>query len=537
LEKLNLLFVEDNKFDAELMLRELRAAGFDVTARVVMSYSDFVKEVTGAYDAVICDHELPSFDAPTALSYFNKVRNDIPFIVVSGTIREEMALECIKQGASDYLLKDRLTRLPMAIAQARHRCSLISLAQENAAQLRIREEQYRSLVNGITDYAIILLSREGLITTANVATESIYGFKPVDLQGKHVGDLIAHSSEREVSKILDWLATEPENGGLKQEAVQQRKDGSEFIADISLSVIARNQGKGDGFTFIARDITQRIATERERAELLEWERQTRIRSELLYAEAKAHNQLKDEFLATLSHELRTPLGVIVGWTDLLRRNEVATDECVEIIYRNAQSQLHLVDEVLDMSRIISKKLNLHFASIDVSSIIEGVVDSLAVQAKARNITLHTDIRGDLQNAVGDAVRLQQIIWNLVSNAIKFSYDHGVVTVSAASDHGHLFVSVNDNGHGIDPKFLPHVFERFRQEDGSTTRRFGGLGLGLALVKHLTELHGGTAHACSSGKGCGATFTITIPLQQNLASDGAQTAVPHGGSGAFGICIE
>ncbi|MES3020320.1 MAG: ATP-binding protein [Pseudomonadota bacterium] len=245
------------------------------------------------------------------------------------------------------------------------------------------------------------------------------------------------------------------------------------------------------------------------------ERERLLASErALRSEAERMSALKDEFLATLSHELRTPLGAILGWAQILRRGRrgpADIDKGLGIIERNARVQAQLIEDLLDMSRISSGKVRLEAQPVDPCGPIEAALETVRPAAEARGITLAAELDPGAGLVSGDPDRLQQIVWNLLSNAIKFTPRAGRVLVRLARVDDQLEIGVADTGSGIDPAFLGHVFERFRQADGSTTRSYGGLGLGLSIVKSLAELHGGTVRAESPGAGCGATFTVCLPL--------------------------
>jgi signal transduction histidine kinase/CheY-like chemotaxis protein len=241
----------------------------------------------------------------------------------------------------------------------------------------------------------------------------------------------------------------------------------------------------------------------------------------LYTEAQAARQsaeeasrLKDEFLATVSHELRTPLTAMLGWAYLLRAghlDEPSAKNALETIERNARAQSQLIDDLLDVSRIITGKLRLDVRQIDPLSFIDSAIEALRPAAEAKGVRLQKVLDTGVNSIAGDPARLQQVIWNLLSNAIKFTPKGGQVQVRLERVNSHIEIAVSDTGSGISPKFLPHVFDRFRQADQSTTREYGGLGLGLAIVRHLVELHGGTVRAESLGEGEGATFTVLLPL--------------------------
>jgi signal transduction histidine kinase len=265
---------------------------------------------------------------------------------------------------------------------------------------------------------------------------------------------------------------------------------------------------------IEQQEAQLQASHAERGELLERERAAR-------EEAERASSMKDEFVATLSHELRTPLSPILGWVEILRHTGAQDEQTrrgIEVIDRNVRAQAQLVDDLLDMSRIVSGKVRLEIRAVDLAEVIEAAVATVRPAAEAREIRLRVDVDHRAGPVSGDPNRLQQVVWNLLSNAIKFTGRGGLVTVQLTPVGSQVEVVVSDSGKGIAPEFLPHVFERFRQEDSSTTRRHGGLGLGLAIVRQLVELHGGTVRAESAGLDLGATFTVSLPRLTIVAGD-------------------
>jgi signal transduction histidine kinase/ActR/RegA family two-component response regulator len=256
------------------------------------------------------------------------------------------------------------------------------------------------------------------------------------------------------------------------------------------------------------------------AELKERDRRL-AREQLARAEAETANRLKDQFLATVSHELRTPLNAIIGWSHMLRGGKLdptTASRAVETIERNAKAQAQLVEDLLDVSRMITGNLRLNVMSVDVAAVINMAVDCVQLAAATKNIQLEVTLDPSARHVEGDAGRLQQVVWNLLANSIKFTPAGGRILVRLRRLAAGLQVQVSDTGAGISPDFLPFIFDRFRQADGSSTRTQGGLGLGLAIVRHLVELHGGTVKAESEGEGCGATFTIQLPLA--VVSEGA-----------------
>jgi signal transduction histidine kinase/CheY-like chemotaxis protein len=261
------------------------------------------------------------------------------------------------------------------------------------------------------------------------------------------------------------------------------------------------------------DITERKEIEKERELILEREQAARLKAE----EA---NRVKDEFLATLSHELRTPLTAILGWSQMLSNgslDEETVKYAIEVIGRNARNQSQLINDILDVSRIITGKLRVTVKPIEIKSVVESAIEAVQISADLKNININFKYDDSIQTIKGDADRLQQVFWNLLSNAIKFTPQGGAVKIEAEKLTTHVRVSVSDTGQGIEPEFLPYVFDRFRQADGSSTRQHGGLGLGLAIVRHLVEIHGGTVSVASEGVGKGSTFTVDLPLNFEIES--------------------
>ena len=264
---------------------------------------------------------------------------------------------------------------------------------------------------------------------------------------------------------------------------------------------------------LSRYISELQRSEEAREQLL-------LRAERARSEAEAANRIKDEFLATLSHELRTPLTSLLGWSSVLRearRDEKVLKQGLDAIDRNARVQAQLIDDLLDVSRIVSGKLHLDVRPIDVGSVTRAAINVVQPAADAKGITLDYWEQPSLGAISADSARLQQIIWNLLSNAVKFTPHGGKIHIRVEQDDANATVTVSDTGQGIDAEFLPRVFDRFRQADSSTTRSFGGLGLGLAIVRHLVELHGGTVSAYSDGTGKGATFSASFPLLTDRAA--------------------
>ena len=382
----------------------------------------------------------------------------------------------------------------------------------DATQRKLTEErlsQYAAIIRHSAD-AILAVTFDEIITLWNEGAEKMYGYTEAEAVGRPVTMIIPPERRREVSEILDRIRR---GGSVERlETVRVRKDGSRLDVSVTVSPIRDAEGRVVGASTNARDITEHKRAEQERQRLLEEAQAAR-------EEAERVNRQKDEFLATLSHELRTPLTVILGWSRLLRAGgleEKMAARALETIERNAVAQKQLIDDILDVSRIIMGKLTLEEQAVELAPLIEDAVHSVRPAAEAARVELRTAAAAGPCRVTGDPARLQQVVWNLLSSAVKFTPEGGSVEVRLECAGPSARVVVRDTGGGIEPEFLPFVFERFRQADASLTRSRGGLGLGLAIVRHLVELHGGTIRAESEGRGRGATFTVTLPLMTEAA---------------------
>jgi PAS domain S-box-containing protein len=355
----------------------------------------------------------------------------------------------------------------------------------------------------------------------------------IDFVSHYVEEMLGYSVEEWLSTPNFWativhpedkesalrVAAEHFNGG---GGVNQfrwvTKDGRAIFVEGYAAVIRDDEGRPIGMRGVTLDVTERARLREERERLLELEHQARV-------EAEEASRLKDEFLATVSHEVRTPLNAILGYARMLRAGRLkgeAAERAVEIIERNATAQAQLIEDLLDVSRIITGKMRLELRPVEISAVIESALESVRPAAAAKEIHLQTIFSSETGLILGDAARLQQVVWNLLSNAIKFTPKGGRVQVILQRLDSQIEIIVRDKGRGIKADFLPYVFERFRQADGTTTRLAGGLGLGLAIVRHLVELHGGNVMAESEGEGQGATFTVRLPIMAVAADSGLPT---------------
>ena len=356
-----------------------------------------------------------------------------------------------------------------------------------------------------SDDAIVSKTLEGIIVTWNRAAETMFGYTASEAVGQSITMIIPPERLHEETEVL----TRVRRGDRVEhfETIRVHKNGTRVYISLTVSPIRNDEGVIVGASKIARDIGERIRAEEQRELLLSREQDAR-------AEAEKANRIKDEFLATLSHELRTPLNAMLGWTRMLRSGalDAATGaRAVETIERNTRVLIQLVEDVLDVARITTGTMRLEARPVALVPVIEAAIESMRPAARAKRISVGLFLDSAVPPVNGDAARLQQIVWNLVSNAIKFTDADGRVEVHLSQDHSQAEIRVVDTGHGIDPAFLPRVFDRFTQADSSTTRAHAGLGLGLAIVRHLVELHGGVVRASSEGIGRGSTFSIDLPI--------------------------
>lgn len=406
--------------------------------------------------------------------------------------------------------------------------------REYEESLRQSEERFRLLVEGVTDYAIFMLDANGHVVTWNAGAQRISGYSAQEIIGSHFSTFYPQEA-RDSSWPEHELTVAAATGRFDDEGQRLRKGGETFHARVTITSMRDSRGRLIGFAKLTRDLTERRRVEaletagHEREQLLRAERSARMA-------AQRATRLKDEFLATLSHELRTPLSAILGWTQILgtRLDSTRPEDlrrAIEVIDRNARAQVQLIDDLLDMSRVMAGKVRLEMRATNLQEVVTSAVESCEPTARAKGVTLELTL--DPVGAVvsADAERLQQVVWNLLSNAVKFTPQGGRIRVVMTRVGDQVELAVTDTGVGIPAPFLDFVFDRFSQKDSSVSRSFGGLGLGLAICKQLMELHGGGIRASSPGEGQGATFVVTLPLVSGPPSppNGPLHPIPsHGG---------
>jgi PAS domain S-box-containing protein len=338
----------------------------------------------------------------------------------------------------------------------------------------------------------------------NKGAARIFGYAAEEAIGRPITMLLPPDRFQEEATILATLVRGERDDHFETERLT--KDRRRIHISLSVSPIRNRTGRVIGGAKIARDISLRRQLEREREQALAQERNARTLAE-------AANRAKDTFLAMVSHELRSPLSPILSWSRMLRMkalDEAQSARALETIERSARAQAQLIDDLLDISRIVVGKLRLEVGPVSLVSVIEQAVEVARPAADAKQIRLHTVLDTETGAISGDPTRLQQVVWNLLSNAVKFTPKGGRVQITLERVNSHVEIAISDTGQGVSAEFLSHLFERFEQAGTGTTRSHGGLGLGLAIVRHIVELHGGTVVAESGGEGHGATFTVKLP---------------------------
>lgn len=389
----------------------------------------------------------------------------------------------------------------------------ITNRKQTEQELGVQRRLYQSITDNATT-ALFIMDEKQQCAFMNPAAEKLTGYTFAETIGRALYDVVHHTRPDGSPFPLAECPIDqafPTRNQMQGEEIFVHKNGYFYDVAFTASPLLDENGKAVGTVIEVQDITQRKVAEREREKLLASEQEARL-------QAESANRLKDEFLATVSHELRTPLNAIYGWATMVRNSNYDYDvmrRAFEVIERNAHNQNQIISDILDVSRIITGKLNLDLQPLDLEPVINAAIDTVrpAIDGKRINLETFFDKKFAIVSADGD--RIQQIVWNLLSNAVKFTPEEGIIQVSLSYFNGYAEISVSDNGSGIEAEFLPFVFDRFRQADGKTNRQHGGLGLGLAIVRNLIEMHGGSVSVKSEGINNGTTFSVQLPLKAKL----------------------
>lgn len=515
------LLLEDSAFDAELLGETLRATRPEAQLRWVTGRDDFLSELDGGtWDVVLSDHELPGFSGLDALEAVRARSPSLPFIFVSGVIGEDNAVEMLKRGATDYVSKSRLARLPVVIDRALRESA--ALAARSLAEARLQEAdlRYAGVVDALPDYAVLLLDRDGRVLAWNRAATGIFGHTREAMIGRSASVLFL--PEEAARGAFDAELTEALAAGKAEvSGWRQRADGSRLRADGICTPLYAADGTHAGFCKLVHDATAAY----ERAEALRAAKE----------EAERASLAKDRFLAMLSHELRTPLTPIAAAAHVLERFAQVPDrhrDLLPMIRRNVALESRLIDDLLDLTTVAAGKLRLQRAPVDVHALLQRAVDMLGSSPADKSQTLALDLAAQAHVVDADEARLVQVLSNIVRNAVKFTPDGGRIVLRTSDEEGRFVFRCIDTGIGIEPEALPHIFSAFEQAGEGLTRRFGGLGLGLAIAAGLVHEHGGTLTAESAGRDQGAVFTLTLePLGGGLQALPSQDAAPPPAEGA------
>jgi PAS domain S-box-containing protein len=506
-KNLRVLIVEDSPDDAVLLVRELRRSGYDVISERVETREEMRAALTKqTWDLVLADFNMLDFNGIEALTLLKATGLDIPFIIISGSIGEDLAVAAMKAGAHDYLMKGKIARLIPSIERELRDAEIRDQRRRAEEALQYSEARKRAIVNAALD-SIITVDHEGHIIEFNPAAEKTFGYNGRDVIGKPLTDFIIPllSPDSHRDGLNRYMATcESQLLGKRIEMTAIRADGKEFPAELAITRISK--AGPPMFSAYIRDLTEQKAQEdtRRRSQQLE-EQNIRMQEA---------NRLKSEFLANMSHELRTPLNAIIGFSTLMYDGKVGPvcdqhKEYLGDIISSSSHLLQLINDVLDLAKIEAGKMELNVETFSIKDVIDEVYAAMKPLASKRNITIHIEVSGDTELITLDQRKFKQVLYNLLSNAVKFSHDNGEVKIAALREQDQIRLRVEDFGIGIKSDDLPRLFGQFQQLDAGTDRRYQGTGLGLALTRKIIELQQGSI-TVESELGKGSTFIVTIP---------------------------
>ncbi|MET0594229.1 MAG: response regulator [Polyangiaceae bacterium] len=517
LPRARILVVDDHPANLVALVAVLEPLGHEIVR--CSSGEEALRELLAReFALILLDVQMPGMDGfKTAQLIKSRPRcRDVPIIFITALSRDTAhVFRGYSHGAVDYLLK------PFDGDILRSKCSVfveLFLQKEKIKQQAelIRQRDREAAEKRTQERIHLLLDAMPMSVWGSTTNGQTYycsqvwtAYSGLDARESNwFGIDAAHPDD--APRVRAAIRDAFQSGHPLETEVRFRRanDGVHRWHLLRASPDRDDAGNLTGWIGTATDIEEHKRSEQARIELLAQEREAR-------AEAQSANRMKDEFLATVSHELRTPLTAILGWTRIIRGGKLDPARFIrglDVIERNGRAQAAIIDDILDVSRIITGKLRLELDAIDLPAVVQAAIDTVRPAADAKNISIAWQSELPTQRYSGDPDRLQQIVWNLLSNAIKFTPKDGSVEIATTQINSHIEISVRDTGQGIEAHFLPHVFDRFRQADGTSTRRHGGLGLGLAIVRHLVELHGGTVEVDSPGEGQGATFTVRLPVR-------------------------
>jgi PAS domain S-box-containing protein len=521
--RMHILLIEDDPLDAELICERLREEWSDCRITQIQTRDELAEALAGneAFQAILADYSLPQFDGLEALQSVRRVNQDVPFIFVSGAIGEDRAIESQKLGATDYVLKNRLERLGVAVRRAMVEVQERSERQWAQSSLRQAEERFRLVVENVQDHAIVQLDDAGNVTGWNRGAERILGYSEQEILGKHFACFFT-AADRRRGLPNQQLQLARDMGHSENDNWLVRKDGARFWASGVTTALRDDSQRLRGYAKILRDLTER----KQLTEAL------RARAE----ELSETDRRKDEFLAMLAHELRNPLAPILSSLELLVRHGLDDPKlqgAVRTAVRQVRHMARLLDDLLDVSRITRGIITLQKKRVDLRTIINQAIETSRPRLEARKHRLTVSLTPESLPIEADVDRLEQVLVNLFNNAAKYTPTGGEVWVTAdraedlpglapAESNSSLrkcaVVRVRDNGIGIAPEMLPKIWDVFTQSERGLDRSEGGLGVGLTLVKRLVEMHDGAVDVHSEGRNKGVEFTLRFPLVETGCDD-------------------
>lgn len=518
MSQIKIVNVEDYAPSREASSELLRLAGFDVLEAATGSEAlELVARVRP--HLVLLDVKLPDISGHEVCRRLKDDNPSIPILQISASLASSQdRVRGLESGADAYLVKPVEPEELIATIKA-----LLRMREAEEAR-RETEQRYEILFESSSLPTWICDLESFGFLAVNQSAVRQYGYSREEFLAMTIRDIQPAENASDIESNISDIPSALPNAS---EQRHKRKDGTIIEVEVIWHELLF-QGRRAALV-MANDITSRKRSEEEREQLLDKEQKAR-------EAAETANRAKDEFLAIASHELRAPLNAMLGWAQILRStrvDEATLAHAIEIIERSAKTQSRLIEDLLDTARIVSGKLRLDIQPVDLASLIENAVDVLRPASEAKQIEIKLKLNAGREMITGDPDRLQQVVWNLLSNAIKFTPKGGLAEVRLERADPHVRITVSDTGRGISPEYLPFIFDRFHQADSSSTRRSTGLGLGLSLVRHLVELHGGTVYAKSPGEGRGASFIINLPLRAVLPQTSDGEPPVFGGAGVLG----
>ncbi|HNY13097.1 MAG TPA: response regulator [Candidatus Wallbacteria bacterium] len=497
--QIKILFIEDTPADNELIIDKLKNGGINFSYTTADTAETFLAALDNFKpDIVISDYSMPLFDGMQALKLSLKHDPFLPLIILTGAMNEDIAVECMKAGASDYLIKGHISRLPFAVIETIEKKRIQKDKERANELLKESEERYKAIFNNSHSAMLLIDPETAAIVDANPAACSYYGWSYAEITAMKITDI----NTLPFNEVLSFLKNSRDEK--KNFFIFKHRLANGEIRDVEVSNGPIKFGDKTLIHTIAHDITERKSAERE----------------LIAAKEKAEeaNIAKSRFVANMSHELRTPMNGIIGFSNLLLSTDLneTQKEFNEMIRASSEHLLEVFNDILDFSKIESKKLKLDKKPFDIRETVKNSLKIISEEAKKKELAISCEIDPKINYKIsGDEVRIKQILINLLSNAVKFTFTGGVQTkiyeIERKGENCIISISVHDTGIGILPDKTEEIFEMFHQLDDSNTRRYGGTGLGLSIVKGLVEIMGGNG-SVESKIGSGSTFTITIPFE-------------------------